>query len=206
MPLQWYHSSTCAFFPDETNAQIKRVYTSPREQHAMRHFCGFCGTPLSYWSEEPRSEAEFIQLTLGSLSPGDLADLEDLGLLPGSPAPGAGAEDEGDMVEGGGDATMPGAAGQELASPLGHLGTVGALPWLDSLTEGSRLGTLCRAKGEGTNAGGTVRVQWEVVEWTEEDDDGTAVAGSRNGKRKIGELEEVTAEAGCMEGVLRGGE
>ncbi|KXX74347.1 hypothetical protein MMYC01_209815 [Madurella mycetomatis] len=205
VPLQWYHSSTCAFFPDETNAQIKRVYTSPREQHAMRHFCGFCGTPLSYWSEEPRSEAEFIQLTLGSLSPGDLADLEDLGLLPGSPAPGADSEDEGDGVEGGGDTALLGTAGPKLASSLGHLGTVGALPWFDSLTEGSRLGTLRRANGEGTNPGGTVRVQWEVVEWTEEADDEMAAAGSRNGKRKIGELEEVTAETEGMEGVLRGG-
>ncbi|GAB1320742.1 hypothetical protein MFIFM68171_10952 [Madurella fahalii] len=205
VPLQWYHSSTCAFFPDETNAQIKRVYTSPRERHSMRHFCGFCGTPLSYWSEEPRSEADFIQLTLGSLSPGDLADLEDLGLLPGSPASGAGSEDEGDAAEGGGDTNMLEAAGRGLAASLGHLGTVGALPWFDSLTDGSRLGTLRRAKGKGTNASGTVRVEWEVVEWTEEDGDETEAASSRNGKRKIGELEEATAAVGSMEGVLRGG-
>jgi hypothetical protein len=84
VPLDWYHSTTFAFFPDETNAMIHRQYTCPTEQYAMRYFCGFCGTPLSYWSEEPRTEAEFIQVTLGSLSTKDLEDLEDLGLLPDS--------------------------------------------------------------------------------------------------------------------------
>ena len=49
---------------------------------AKRHFCGFCGTPLSYWSENPKSEAEFISLTLGSLVGDDLRDLDELGLLP----------------------------------------------------------------------------------------------------------------------------
>ncbi len=47
----------------------------------MRHFCGYCGTPLSYWTEQPPAEARFISLTLGSLVGEDLRELEELGLL-----------------------------------------------------------------------------------------------------------------------------
>lgn len=251
MPLAWYRSGTFALLPGETHAQIKRAYCpSPPEegQHAMRHFCGFCGTPLSYWSEDPPGEADFIQLTLGSLSSGDLADLEDLGLLPGSPAArsrsaspspfGAGSEEEeagadeeevveeqeeGEEEQGGNEDGERGGdvgtrekgareakrTGREmesssLGSRPGYFGTVGALPWLDSLTEGSRLGRLRRARGQRTNRSGTVRVNWEVVEWTEEDGMNEALASPRGGKRKLGELEEAAAEAERMEGVLSG--
>jgi len=82
VPLTWYESSTFAFFGDETHATIRRCYTSPNDQSSKRYFCGFCGTPLSYWSEEPPSEADYISLTLGSLAGSDLQDLEELGLLP----------------------------------------------------------------------------------------------------------------------------
>ncbi|KAK7225700.1 hypothetical protein V2G26_013703 [Clonostachys chloroleuca] len=82
VPLSWYHSTTFAQFPDETHAMIRRVYTPPNQGSSMRHFCGFCGTPLSYWCENPISEASYINLTLGSLLQDDLRDLEDMGLLP----------------------------------------------------------------------------------------------------------------------------
>ncbi|KAL2016487.1 hypothetical protein VTK56DRAFT_3483 [Thermocarpiscus australiensis] len=194
VPLEWYHSATFAFFPDETNSQIHKVYSPPHEQHTMRHFCGFCGTPLSYWSEEPRSEAEFIHLALGSLSPRDLADLEDLGVLPS-------VDDEPVMVgsadEAGrrnvGMSEIGGAA--ELAT-LDTVGRVGALPWFDALTEGSRLALLRRERGLGTNREGTVKVEWEIVEWTE--DDGST--SPRNGKRKLDEVDDTT-ESGKLGGL-----
>ncbi|KAK3375433.1 hypothetical protein B0H63DRAFT_496597 [Podospora didyma] len=209
VPLQWVHSTTLPFFPDETSSMIHKAYISPYEQHTMRHFCGFCGTPLSYWSEEPRSEADFIQLTLGSLLPQDLADLGELGFLPG-------LDDTGDEIV------------TDSNTPHGHLAnrtsrivptpkdqdiamreaqsdnnivtttsftgreTVGALPWLDTLTAGSRLGTLRTVKGYGGNHNGTVRVEWEIVEWSADDDD-----ASRTGKRKLDDREGTSA----MEGV-----
>ena len=74
VPLSWYHSSTQSFFDDESHAMIRRVYTHPSQQHAKRHFCGFCGTPLSYWSERPAGEAEYMNVTLGSLLSEDLRD------------------------------------------------------------------------------------------------------------------------------------
>lgn len=151
----------------------------------MRHFCGFCGTPLSYWSEGPApGEADFIQLSLGSLVPGDLADLEDWGLLEspreGSPSPAAPSGD--------GDAEMREVGGEGGG---GVLGRVGVLPWFEGLVEGSKLGRLRK----GTARGGTVRVEWEIVEWTEEGEGG---GGESPKKRK---LEEVEGGVHGMEGV-----
>ncbi|SPQ26033.1 94de75f0-3e18-4459-bb08-4e759cf6ff09 [Thermothielavioides terrestris] len=201
VPLAWYHSATVPLQADETRAQIRRVWSSllplprtrtrTRSTHphhaqtdpaaaaahyytAQRHFCGFCGTPLAYWSEAPRGEADFIQLALGSLSPRDLVDLEELGVVPGSEG------EEGRMKR-----MMMMIIGVTAAEVI--RGTVGAVPWFDALTEGSRLGTLRRAKGKGANRSGTVRVEWEIVEWTEDD------AAESPRKRKIEDVEGAVA-------------
>ena len=76
---------------------------------------------------------------------------------------------------------------------------MGALPWFDALTEGSRLGTLRRAKGGGMDRSGRVRVEWEVVEWSE-DDMGDAESPR---KRKLEEVERADAGGGQMEGVVQ---
>jgi len=153
----------------------------------MRHFCGFCGTPLSFWSEQPRSEADFIQLTLGSLSAEDLGDLEDLGLLPGSddeaetpPSPVRPADSAGLSATGADNTTG------EVALRPGRE-TLGGIPWFDSLVEGSRLGRLSRRKGSSRSPDGTVKVEWEVVEYTEDD---SGADTPRSGKRKFGDEEE----------------
>ncbi|KAK0629839.1 hypothetical protein B0T17DRAFT_200642 [Bombardia bombarda] len=204
VPLQWYYSTTHAVFPDETSSTIHKVYTSPSEAHAMRHFCSFCGTPLSYWSEQPRSEADYIHLTLGSLAPEDLADLEDLGFLPGSDdetESEAGTEGQNKKPTGDDDISVADDAGaaaeEELVMTLrnknknGGRETVGGLPWLDSLMEGSRLGRLRRAT-KGQRQSGPVKVEWEIVEWTEGDDDESQ--SPRNGKRKLAERGDSTSE------------
>jgi hypothetical protein len=64
------------------------------------------------------------------------------------------------------------------------MGRTGGLPWFDTLTEGSRLGTLRRAKGGSTNRSGTVRVEWEIVEWSEDE-----TGGESPRKRKLDEVE-----------------
>jgi hypothetical protein len=174
---------------------IHRVYTSPREQHSMRHFCGFCGTPLSYWSEQPRTEADFIQLTLGSLCSEDLGDLEDMGLLPDS-------DEEADEPQTpAARLALPAAATapqeenrRELVLRNGRE-TLGGLPWFDTLVEGSRLGTIRTRKGSGRSRDGTVRVEWEVVEYTEDD---SANGTPRSGKRK---LDERDGSKDAMQGV-----
>ena len=158
---------------------IKRSYSSPYEQHSMRHFCGFCGTPLSYWTEEPRSEGEFIQLSLSSLHPEDLADLEDLGMLPDSESEGEAEADVSKKQEGQEADVSETQEGQEAATHTGRQ-TVGRVPWLEAMLEGSRLGTLRASKGHSQNSSGTVRAEWEVAEWTEDDSD-----SPKNGKRKL---------------------
>ena len=63
------------------------------------------------------------------------------------------------------------------------MGRVGAVPWFEGLVEGSRLGRVCKEAAAGVGEG-RVRVEWEVVEWTEEEDGG---GGASPRKRKLGE-------------------
>ena len=173
VPLAWLHSTTFAFFDDETHTMIRRVYTHPREEHAKRQFCGFCGTPLSYWSEEPRSEAEYINLTLGSLLQEDFQDLEDLGLIP--------EESESEPEEK--QQVDPASRETALRQSFG-------VPWFDGMVEGTRLGRLRRTHGIERSDDGTVRVEWEIIEQSdgpESHDVEMESASSSSGKRKLQE-------------------
>ncbi|KAH8653372.1 hypothetical protein BX600DRAFT_470693 [Xylariales sp. PMI_506] len=173
VPLTWYHSQTFPLYPDESRSSIRRIYSSPSEQHAMRHFCGFCGTPISYFTEEPRSEAEYIQLTLGSLLTQDLRDLEELGLIP--------SEDEDDAMDIESAAPAPGAELQLSGRDFTNL------PWFDNLIQGSRLGNVHTSRGVKHSRDGTVRVEWEITEWTDDsndDGDGDGPEQAAIGKRK----------------------
>jgi hypothetical protein len=125
---------------------IRRVYTHPDQEHAKRQFCGFCGTPLSYWSEEPRSEAEYINLTLGSLLQEDLKDLEDLGLIP----------EEGESEPEEKQVTSPD-HGNVLRQSFG-------VPWFDGIVEGTRLGRMRHTHGIKRSDDGAVKIEWEVIE------------------------------------------
>ena len=205
VPLENFFSATIPFRPDETHSQISKVY--PSSAHEQRRFCGFCGTPLSYWSEEPRSEADYIQLTLGSLFPEDLADLEDLGLLPGSDSDetendtNSPAHERSPAPKQQQDTPMIGDDTEEIVMSR-RRGNAGGVSWFDSLMEGSRLGGRMRTtKGSGSNRAGTVRVEWEVVEWSERDD--AASEAARYGKRKLADRD--SGSVGAMEDVLRHG-
>ncbi|KAL8361835.1 hypothetical protein RB601_007580 [Gaeumannomyces tritici] len=161
VPLSWYRSGTRAYFPDEAAAAIRRTYTHPSQRHSKRGFCGFCGTPLSYWSEDPPAEADFIRLTLGSLCGEDLGDLEDLGLVPGTPPSDDGGAEVVAPAEGGcrGQAGGGGGGGSVARETLG-------VPWFDSMVAGSRLGSLRASRTGGRGRDGRVTYEWEVVEWT----------------------------------------
>jgi hypothetical protein len=147
------------------------VYTSPDDPTSLRHFCGFCGTPLSYWSESPPEESEFISLTLGTLEEEDLRGLEELGVIPGD----AGGESE--SVE-----RIEQAAQRDLGP---------GVPWFESMVSGSRLGSIQRSTG--TKRDGNWSVEWEIVEWTEEETPGSSsareseseTADMGTGKRKL---------------------
>ncbi|KAI9794079.1 MAG: hypothetical protein M1816_006704 [Peltula sp. TS41687] len=172
IPLAWYHSATYSFYPDETHTSIRRAYSSPSHPNSKRHFCGYCGTPLSYWTEEPATEADFISLTLGSLIGEDLRELEDLGLLPPEAAQDAKEERE-EIMRASGNHDLNGNGDK--------------LPWFETLMDGSRLGRMSRSRriAKARSRDASVTVEWEIVEW---DDD----SGETNslGKRKIGEMDD----------------
>ncbi|KAG5941512.1 hypothetical protein E4U59_001687 [Claviceps monticola] len=178
VPLSWLHSTTFAFFDDETHTMIRRAYTHPSQEHTKRNFCGFCGTPLSYWSEEPRSEADFINLTLGSLLQEDLQDLEDLGLIP---------EESDREVEEDKEAGTNRNQGIALRQSFG-------VPWFDSMVEGTQLGRMRRTHGITQSGDGTVKIEWEITEQADESDgkdgDVEAAAAGLSGKRKLEDREE----------------
>ncbi|KAI9877482.1 MAG: hypothetical protein M1830_003779 [Pleopsidium flavum] len=172
VPLSWYHSTTYSLYPDETHAAIRRAFTPTHAPHTKRYFCGFCGTPLTYWSEQPREESEFLSVTLGSLLGEDLRELEELGLL------------QEDSLNGDGQRT---ASGSVVKRSEGSE-SVG-LPWFQELVEGSQLGRIGTSRrGGGVSADGRTRVEWEILEF------GDGVHGSDGGigtaKRKIGEVVE----------------
>ncbi|KAJ2905949.1 Mss4 [Zalerion maritima] len=164
VPLAWYRSTTYAFFPDESPSLIHRIYSHPRQEYAQRHFCGFCGTPIAFWSEQPRTEADYISLTLDSLHHEDLRDLEDMGLIP----------DPGEQP-----ATPKSAAADNEVDEALRIGKASTgVTWFDDLMEGSALGTLRRTQAAARSADGRAKVEWEVVEWTEDGDASDVEMGS----------------------------
>ena len=140
---------------------IRRVYTHPSQQHSKRHFCGFCGTPLSYWSENPHTEAEYINLTLGSLLREDIRDLEEMGIMPDQ------SETEEEHIAAGeskGTMTPP---DRELALRQSF-----GVPWFDTIVEGTRLGKMRRGHGIQRSQDGRINIEWEVVDYTNDESQG----------------------------------
>ncbi|KAL2351058.1 hypothetical protein BJ546DRAFT_998775 [Cryomyces antarcticus] len=177
VPLDWYHSTTYALYPDESHRSIRRTFTTPGSSHTRRQFCGYCGTPLSTWSAETRHDADFIQLTLASLVDDSLARLEDLGLVPSE------TEDESEKGE------LEGETQTQLVAvpPSGHNMRNRGMPYFESMIENSRLGRIKRRRGGHTSRDGSVTVEWEVVEYTEGDDEPAQEAIGE--KRKLARVE-----------------
>ncbi|GAW11257.1 hypothetical protein ANO14919_005990 [Xylariales sp. No.14919] len=176
VPLLWFRSEVFPFFPDETRSTIRRQYSHPTERYTQRIFCGYCGTLLSYWSEEPPGEAEYIQLTLGSLLTEDLHSLRELGLL----------SDDAELDE---MEVIP-PAGPERRGELICRDTT-SIPWFDHLISGSYLGNMYAVKSTQRSQGRSSRVEFEVTEWTADDNERgegdtseSSTSTSTTGKRK----------------------
>ncbi len=60
------------------------------------------------------------------------------------------------------------------------------LPWFESLVKGSQLGNMRRSWGSRESGNGRFKVEWEIVEWTEENESDPTPPS----KRKIAEVEE----------------
>lgn len=66
-------------------------------------------------------------------------------------------------------------------------------PWFEEMVEKTPLGRIKRQKGghmAASNDGTVEQVEWEVIEWNEEDDENAPSTP----KRKIGEVEEADTE------------
>lgn len=185
VPLSWYHSTTFAFFPDETHSLIRRVYTHPSQSHSKRNFCGYCGTPLSYWCEDPPSEAAYINLTLGSLLREDLRDLEDMGLI----------LEEGEERS----RRSPSQPPSDVVDRTTAMRQSFGVPWFDSMVEGTRLGRMRRSEGIRKSQDGRVQVDWEIVEYSGDNGEGGSTGVEAEtiglGKRKMQDRDDADVAA-----------
>ena len=191
IPLDWFSSATVAQFPDESHTSIRRIFTPNQQPHSKRIFCGYCGTHLSYWTEHPTAESEYLNVTLGSLLGDDIRALKELDLLSEDIAP----EDVGAMD----------GAQQELSNTnqlheadstnrasgqrrwQDSLSETGAPDWFEEMIAGSQLGNTRRyRRGIGSNSDGSMTVQWEISEFQEGDSEPATPTGSS--KRKIADV------------------
>lgn len=173
VPLAQIHSTTYAFFPDETPSTIKRVFTPHRAPHTKRHFCGICGTSISHWSEETPEEAEWIYVNIGSLKRDSMERLEDAGLLPS-----VWTEDKG--------TTQTATGATQMVANLNQGREVRGTPWFEEMIQGSELGKIKRRRGGETSSDGHTRVEWEITEF---ESNGGDVAAASIGKRKLGSVD-----------------
>ncbi|KAF4626004.1 hypothetical protein G7Y89_g12158 [Cudoniella acicularis] len=133
------------------------------------------------WSEESPDDADYISLTLGSLAGSDLRDLEDLGLLPQKAF--EDAENNKEKVEN----VVPYADSNNLSGEANE-----GLPWFETMVEGSRLGKMKKSRGATHSGNGRYKIEWEIVEWTDESENEVTSPG----KRKLGEVIEDDSRMG----------
>ncbi|KAI5299066.1 hypothetical protein KEM56_003547 [Ascosphaera pollenicola] len=185
VPLAWYSSSTHAYTPLETPSSIARVFAPlDAAPSARRTFCGYCGTPLTYWADQPDGEGAFMSVPVGSLRARDQEKLEALGLLPEDEIDDEYDGDGDDVEEVRGeveeaDATVARGPGgpllrsSELLRPppfsvFHRTGNASGISWFEDMIQGSRLGRTQRARrGMGRTPDDRARVAWEVSEWND---------------------------------------
>ncbi|EXJ85869.1 hypothetical protein A1O1_06238 [Capronia coronata CBS 617.96] len=190
VPLTWYFSSTQAFFPDETHSSIRRTFSPVHEPHSQRVFCGYCGTHLSYWTEQPSTEAEYMNITLGSLLSRDLQALQDLDLLPEDFDMEDVQPSQQSQVQPPTEQAVISQGNQPGLTRTQRTGKRGGLSWFEELLEGSRLGrTQNIRRGVGVSADGSTSVEWEISEYIDDGSDELESASTPTGsKRKIGDV------------------
>jgi hypothetical protein len=116
----------------------------------------------------------------------DLRDLEDMGLIPEE-------EDNKTLT------TQPSeAVGRNTALRQSY-----GVPWFDGMVEGTRLGNMRRSQGVKQSQDGRVKVEWEIVEYSDNGDeskgssrDDIDVEMSVPGKRKMKDRDDLEAATG----------
>lgn len=201
VPLDWYHSATYAFFPDETHRSIRRTFSSPHNgPQTQRHFCGFCGTPLTSWNEQTADNAQHIEINLGSLVDEDVRKLRGWNLLRIEEEDEQPYEDEEEQEE---EDQMAELGHAPVAPPVRgmvHRGT----PWFEDMIENSAMGRVRRQKGGYEAPDGSESMYWEIVELAPDGSEVPVEAASTPGKRKRGEGEEDTVFQATTDVHMRG--
>lgn len=114
-------------------------------------------------------------MTVGSLLDEDQAALGELGFLPN------GESSDEDFTDIAGPSRQNGAHAAIKSEPQAR-----GAPWFEDMVENTRLGRFKHQRGGHSSRDGSVRVEWEVIEWTDADDADDEATPS--GKRKIGEV------------------
>jgi hypothetical protein len=136
-------------YPDETHSSIRRVFTPRHTPYTKRHFCGFCGTPLSFWTEQTKEQADFVCVSLNSLEDESIQKLGNMGILPSI------QDSDEEERENQGAITAAQSGNREIRGQ----------PWFEEILEGSELGKLRRRRGGKVSADGSSSVEWEIVEY-----------------------------------------
>lgn len=165
---------------------IRKTFTSAHEPNSKRNFCGYCGTHLTYWREIPEDEANYVNVTVGSLYGQDLGTLAELGLLPDEVSD-SDVEKFAEPLAGRESSITQMAKRDDTVQRRVRRGAEGDMTWMEELIDGSRLGRLQkRRRGIGRNTDGTTTVEWEITEVIE--DGSEPEPGAGRGKRKLGEI------------------
>ncbi|KAJ5747070.1 uncharacterized protein N7511_008766 [Penicillium nucicola] len=196
VPLDWYESYTQSFFPDESHSSIRRSFSPRHAPQTQRVFCGYCGTPLTFWTEEPREESDFMSIAIGSLLAEDQRALDDLNLLPDDfddDAPRAGVVSTSTRAPAEASTSsviIPSFEEPQISRSFQH-GTARGIPWFEEMVEGSRLGRLMRSRrGKGVSDDQSTSVEWEISEW-HDDGSGFVRQESESTSRSTGKRKRV---------------
>ena len=174
IPLSNIRSTTHAYYPDETHNAIRRVFTPRHAPHTKRHFCGFCGTPLTYWSEGPQGEAEWVYVSLSSLRSRSVEALETAGFLSGNTE-----VDE-----------------NTNTANISHSRELRGTPWFEEMIDGSELGRMKRKRGGQTSADGKTKVRWEIVEFEGDDGEIEFAGGEKRKLDQVGDGDDLVMRTG----------
>jgi hypothetical protein len=166
---------------------IRKTFIPAREPHSKRNFCGYCGTHLTHWSERPEEEADYLNVTVGSLFGEDLRALEELGFLPDDVDDNTDTETRPGAILAQGTNTEQIARREDTLQRTIRRGVQGDMTWMEEMIDGSRLGMLQKTnRGAGKSADGKTSVEWEITEIV--DNGSEQESGAGRGKRKLGDV------------------
>lgn len=158
------------------------MFTSTREPNSKRVFCGYCGTHLTYWCETPEAEAQYLNITVGSIFGDDIRTLEQLGLLSSSGEAPSSREAPKETPE---QSSPPAQShtDDDLQNTVSRSAQDG-LEWMEDMLNGTWLGKFHQTHRRiGLGGDRTTQIEWEITEISGNVSESETGAG--RGKRKL---------------------